>query len=221
MKYILLDLDGTIIDPKLGITKAIQYALKGQDILIEDVDFLNKFIGPPLREIIKDSFGFDDEETEKIVVAYREYFAETGLYECEVYEGLRELLFKLKEAGKILITATSKPEVYAIKILKHLGLSECFHDISGATLDNTRTSKASVIQYALAKNNILEIEEVVMIGDRLHDIEGAKANGLSSIGVLYGYGSRDELEAAGANYIAKDATDLYELIMNTRDDNNF
>lgn len=213
MKYILLDLDGTIIDPKQGITKAIRQALQRHDILIENDDFLSEFIGPPLREVIKDSFGFNDEETEDIVVAYREYFAETGLYECELYEGIRDLLTKLKEAGKILITATSKPEVYAVKILKHLGLSDCFHDICGATLDNSRTSKGSVIQYALARNNIVDTEEVVMIGDRLHDVEGAKANSLTSIGVLYGYGSREELEAAGATYIAKDASDLYNLIM--------
>ncbi len=214
MKYILLDLDGTIIDPKQGITKAIRHALQRHDILIENDDFLYEFIGPPLREVIKNSFGFNDAETEDIVVAYREYFAETGLYECELYEGIRDLLMKLKEAGKILITATSKPEVYAIKILKHLGLNDCFHDICGATLDNSRTSKGSVIQYALTKNNIVATEEVVMIGDRLHDIEGAKANSLTSIGVLYGYGSREELEAAGATYIAKDTSDLYNLIMN-------
>ncbi len=213
MKYILLDLDGTIIDPKQGITKAIRHALQEQDILLEEDDGLSRFIGPPLRDVMKDSFGFNDEETEDIVVAYREYFAETGLYECELYDGIRELLIKLKEAGKILITATSKPEVYAIRILKHLGLDECFHDICGATLDNSRTSKESVIQYALTKNNIINTEEVVMIGDRLHDIEGARANNLPSIGVLYGYGSRGELEAAGANYIAKDASDLYNIII--------
>lgn len=212
MKYILIDLDGTITDPKLGITKSIQYALKFYHIMEEDLDSLCKFIGPPLRTSFMEYYGFNEEKTEEAVAKYREYFAVTGLYENEVYEGMKELLSNLKAEGKTLIVATSKPEIFAQKILDHFELSQYFDGICGATLDNTRGTKEEVIRYALKQHNIEELSEVIMVGDRLHDMEGAKAVGIASIGVLYGYGSREELEEAGADWIAATVHDLYELI---------
>ena len=213
MKYILIDLDGTITDPKLGITKSIQYALKAFNIPVQDLDSLCKFIGPPLRTSFMEEYGFDEVKTEEAIAKYREYFAVTGLYENVVYYGMEELLSKLKRAGKTLIVATSKPEIFAQRILDHFGLSKYFDGICGATLDHSRGTKEEVIRYALERHNIREHSQVVMVGDRLHDIEGAKSVGIASIGVLYGYGSKEELEEAGADRIAATVEELYEVIM--------
>lgn len=213
MKYILMDLDGTITDPKLGITKSVQYALKSFGIEVTDLDTLCKFIGPPLRNSFKEYYGFDDAKAEAAVAKYREYFSETGLYENEVFEGMEKLLAGLKAAGKILIIATSKPEVFAKIILEHFGLEKYFTDICGAELDGRRSRKEEVIRYALERNDITDYAEAVMVGDRMHDIEGAKAVGLVSIGVLFGYGSREELEEAGADRIAETVEKVYDTVI--------
>lgn len=213
MKYILMDLDGTITDPKLGITKSVQYALKAFGIIVEDLDSLCKFIGPPLRTSFMEYYGFTEAEAEEAVVKYREYFSVTGLYENEVYEGMEALLKGLKAAGKTLIVATSKPEVFARKILEHFKLDGYFKDICGATLDNSRSTKEEVIRYALDKNGITDSSDIIMVGDRMHDIAGAKAVGIASIGVLFGYGGKQELEQAGANWVAATVEELYEIII--------
>lgn len=213
MKYLLFDLDGTITDPKQGITKGIQYALKDFNIHVEDLDTLCKFIGPPLRPAFKQYYGFNDDEAEKAVAKYREYYSVTGLFENEVFPGMEKLLSDLKKEGKILIVATSKPEEFAKRILEHFGLDEYFTDICGATLDGSRGTKEEVIRYALKKNGITDLNEVVMIGDRLHDVEGAKAVGLTSVGVLFGYGSREELLEAGADQIAQTVESIYPIVM--------
>ncbi len=214
MKYILIDLDGTITNPKLGITKSVQYALRDFDINIENLDSLCKHIGPPLRTAFKEFYDFSEEESERAVTKYREYYAEIGIFENEVYSGMDGLLRRLKESGKILIVATSKPEVFAKKILDHFNLGHYFTDICGATLDTTRGTKEEVIRYALDKNQITDLREVVMVGDRMHDVEGAKAVGLPCVGVLYGFGNRTELEEAGADKIVETVEDLYDVIMN-------
>jgi phosphoglycolate phosphatase len=214
MKYILMDLDGTITDPKLGITKSVQYALKAFGIQEENLDSLCKFIGPPLRDSIKEYYGFDDVKAEEAVAKYREYFAETGLYENEVFDGMEALLSKLKEEGKVLIIATSKPEVFARRIIEHFGLDGYFTDICGAELDGRRSLKEEVIRYALERNHITNYSEAVMVGDRKHDIIGAKAVGLASVGVLYGYGDREEHEKAGADWIAETVEEVYNIITN-------
>lgn len=213
MQYILMDLDGTITNPKLGITKSVQYALRNFDIHVEDLDTLINFIGPPLLHSFQEFYGFSKEEAGEAVKKYREYYSEKGLYENEEYEGIRELLTKLKDAGKTLIVATSKPEFFADKILGHFKLKDYFDDICGASLDDTRLTKEAVIRYALEKNGITDYSRVVMVGDRKHDVIGAKAVGLKSIGVLYGFGSREELELAGADEIAADFEELYRIIM--------
>lgn len=213
MKYVLMDLDGTITDPKIGITKSVQYALKAFGIQVENPDTLCKFIGPPLRNSFMDYYGFDAAKAEEAIVKYREYFSVTGLYENEVFEGMETLLARLKESGKTLIVATSKPEVFAKIILEHFKLDGYFTDICGSELDGGRSTKEEVIRYALEKNNITDDTEVVMVGDRKHDIEGAKAVGLISVGVLFGYGSLEELEEAGADRIAANVEEVYDTIM--------
>lgn len=212
-QYILFDLDGTLTDPKLGITKSIQYALKAFQIDEPDLDSLCKYIGPPLRESFHSFHGFDEAKAEEAVVKYREYFSVTGLYENEVYEGIEEMLDRLKKAGKTLMIATSKPEEFARKILQYFKLENYFTDICGATMDSSRSSKEAVIRYALDKNRITDFPAVIMIGDRLHDIEGAKSVGITSMGVLFGYGSREELETAGADYIAETVEDITQILL--------
>ncbi|MDD3173394.1 MAG: HAD family hydrolase [Herbinix sp.] len=213
MKYILMDLDGTLTNPKIGITKSVQYALNAFNTWEPDLDNLCKYIGPPLRVSFQEFNGFNEEEAEAAVAKYREYFAVTGLFENELYEGIDTLLAKLKKAGKTLIVATSKPEIFAKKILKHFKLEQFFTDICGATLDASRSTKEEVIRYALDKNGITDYTSVVMVGDRIHDIEGAKNVGITSIGVLYGFGGREELEEAGADRISDTVDALYGIIM--------
>lgn len=213
MKYILMDLDGTLTNPKLGITKSIQYALKECHIIEPDLEALCKYIGPPLWSSFKEYNGFNEAQTEEAVAKYREYFSEIGIYENEKYEGIDLLLAKLKKEEKILILATSKPEVYAKKIMEYFKLESYFTDICGSTLDSSRCTKEDVIRYALEKNKITDYSSVLMVGDRLHDIEGAKKVGISSIGVLYGFGSREEHENYGADRIAATVEELYEIIM--------
>lgn len=211
-KYILLDLDGTLTNPKLGITKSVQYALRAFGINEPDLESLCKYIGPPIREALKEYHGFDPDRAEEAVVKYREYFAETGIFENEVYEGIPDVLSKLQSEGKILIVATSKPEEFARRILEHFNLDGYFTDICGATMDGTRTTKEEVIRYALDRNHISKLSSVVMVGDRLHDTVGAKMVGIESIGVLYGFGDREELEKAGADRIAATVKELYQVV---------
>jgi len=148
MDYILMDLDGTITNTKEGITKSIQYALRAMNIYIDDLDSLTKHIGPPLRDGFMEFYGFNEEEAEKATAEYRKYYVDKGIYQCEAYEGMEDLLTKLKQAGKYLIVATSKPEEFAVKILKNLYLDHYFDDICGATFDGSRDDKESVIRYA-------------------------------------------------------------------------
>lgn len=213
MKYILMDLDGTVTNPKLGITKSVQYALKYWNIIIEDLDTLTKHIGPPLKNSFIEYYGFSEEQAEEAVEKYREYFKDTGIYENEVYEGMEILLSKLKKAGNKIFLATSKPEEFARRILEHFKLDSYFDDICGATLDGSRSNKEDVISYALVKNKITDYSNTVMIGDRSYDIEGAKLVGIASIGVLYGFGSREELIEAGADQISETVEELFETIM--------
>lgn len=207
-KYVLFDLDGTVTDPKVGITESVAYALKSYGIHVENLDSLCKFIGPPLTESFEVFYGFSKEDAIEAVEKYREYFSVTGIFENKVYEGMEELLSSLKKQGKKILLATSKPEVFAKQILEHFHLASYFDFVGGSELDGTRTIKAEVIQYVLKQNNINNLEEAIMIGDRKHDIIGAKETGISSIGVLYGYGSKDELVDAGADYVMENVTEL-------------
>lgn len=214
IKYIFIDLDGTITDSQEGITKSIQYALRKMGINIEDLNSLRRHIGPPLRDSFMEYYNFDKDKLEEVVKYYREYYVEKGIFENEVYAGMKEMFEKLSSTGKKLIVATSKPEVFAKKIMEHFDLAKYFTEICGSSMDGSREKKGDVIRYALEKNLITELEQVVMVGDRFHDIVGAKENGLASIGVLYGFGNRKELEEAGAGQIAETVKDLEEILMN-------
>ena len=209
---ILFDLDGTLTDPGMGITNSVMHALKKYGIEVEDRKTLYKFIGPPLIESFEKYYGFSHEEAVKSVDYYREYYRDKGIYENTVYDGIEKLLVYLSENGKKIILATSKPEPFAKEILRHFGLDKYFLFAAGSTMSETRTNKAEVIEYALAECGITDKSSVVMVGDREHDIIGANRNSVDSIGVLFGYGSREELEAAGATYIAETVEDILRYI---------
>lgn len=210
---ILFDLDGTLTDSGIGITNSVKYALGKQGITVNDRRELFRFVGPPLVEAFQRFYGFSPEKALETTHIYREYYAEKGIFENEVYDGIEKLLKKLSENGKRVIVATSKPELFAKKILDHFSLSKYFEYIAGANMDETRTDKTEVIKYALEECKITDLSRAVMIGDREHDIFGAKKIGTDSIGVLYGYGSREELENAGATHIAASPDEIYDIIM--------
>ncbi len=212
-EYILFDLDGTLTDPAVGITTSVAYALKKFGIEVKDISDLNHFIGPPLLDSFMADYGFDKEKAQTAIDYYRERFRVKGLYENVVYEGVPEMLQKLKNGGKNLILATSKPEPFAKEILRHFGLEEYFIYAAGSNFDGTRTAKAEVIEYALESAGVTDKSACIMVGDREHDVIGANKTGLDSVGVLYGYGSRQELETAGATHIAETVEDLTKLIL--------
>jgi len=210
----LFDLDGTLTDPKLGITKSFQYALSSFGIN-EELDDLTKFIGPPLRESFAKIYGFSASDTEIAVAKFREYFAETGIYENTVYPGIPEMLRVLKDSGKTLAIVTGKATVYSTRILEHFGLDKYFSFISGDEMDGslTKNGKKELIHIAI---NALDRESkmpVAMIGDREHDIFGAREASVDSIGNTWGYGSRKELESAGATWIVDTIDELCLLLM--------
>ena len=213
-KYALFDLDGTLTDPSLGITNSIMHALAKMGREIPSRESLYRFIGPPLVPAFREFIGMTAEEAEQAVAFYREYFSVTGLFENTPYDGIAHLLAKLKERGVIPAVATSKPEKFAVRIIEHFGLAEYFTLVCGATMDSSRAKKGDVIAYTLDKLGITDAEKsaVLMIGDRHHDIEGAKENGLASAGVLWGFGSEDELTTAGANAIAHNMDELFTII---------
>ena len=208
---ILFDLDGTLTDPMVGITKSVQYALRFFGIQENSLEKLTPFIGPPLKGSFQRFYGFSEEQAEEALKKYREYFSEMGILENKVYEGIPALLENLKLAGKRVHLATSKPEIYATRILKHFDLMSYFDFVGGSLLDGGRVEKPEVIRYVLEEQGI-EKEKAVMIGDRRFDIEGGRANGIFTVGVLYGYGSREELTEAGADVLAMTVSELQEIL---------
>lgn len=209
---ILFDLDGTLTDSGPGITNSVAYALKKWDIIENDINILKKFVGPPLDASFAKYYGFSKEKCVQAIQYYREYYLTKGIYENQVYDGMEDLLKWLRDTGRRAIVATSKPEPSAIHVLEYFHIDSYFDIIAGATMDGSRVEKSDVIRYALDRAGIRDLSGVVMVGDRENDIQGAKANGLDSIGVLYGYGSREELEEAGAMQIAETVEDLRRCI---------
>lgn len=214
-KIILFDLDGTLTDPGVGITNSVMYALEKYGITVSDKSELYKFIGPPLMQSFEKYYGFDQNKAERAVALYREYFKDRGIFENEIYDGIQQLLDALKVQGKVIGLATSKPEIYAKQILEHFGLDDYFDFVSGSMLNGERTDKGEVIAWAiqlLGERARYTLEEMVMIGDREHDVIGARKNGLASIGVLFGYGSREELTGAGADVVVSSVCELTEML---------
>lgn len=216
MKYnnIIFDLDGTITEPSMGIINAIIYALDKFNIKVEDRCSLYKFIGPPLIDSFKEFYGFDAHRAKAAVSFYREYYSTGGITENEIMPGMKEALQKLKEMGCNLYVATSKPQIYAIQILEHLGLLDLFDMVVGSLLDGTRDKKSMVLEYLLNCMTIdcEEYGSCIMVGDRKFDIEGATACGIDNLGVTFGYGSEEELKNAGAMYIAHTPDEMIEIL---------
>jgi phosphoglycolate phosphatase len=213
LQTILFDLDGTLTDPGIGITNSVMVALKKYGITVNDRSELYKFIGPPLWESFERYYGFSEAEAKKAVAYYREYFSVTGMFENTVYDGIDAMLAALENSGKTLIVATSKPEVFAEQILEHFDLAKYFTFIGGSELDGSRVKKDEVIRYALEMGGVTDLKSAVMVGDREHDILGAKKVGIASVGVLFGYGSRREFENAGADFTAETVEDLHKLLL--------
>lgn len=206
MSTIFFDLDGTLTDPKDGITRSIQHALRALGAPVPEADALLWCIGPPLQQSLATLLG-DAGAARDALALYREYFAQTGLYENAVYDGIPEVLTALQEAGHRLFVATSKPHVYADRIVRHFALDRFFETVFGSELDGTRTDKTALLRHALDETGVAP-GVAVMIGDRKHDMIGASGNGIRGIGVLYGYGTREELIAAGAQRVVTAPKDL-------------
>lgn len=214
-QYLLFDLDGTLTDSAPGIIASVYYAMEKMGRSVPVGTDMSAFIGPPLMETFQSICGLSYEEATQAVAFYRERYNVTGLFENEVYPGIPELLENLQAEGKQIILATAKPEVMAVRILEHFGLSQYFALMAGASLDSSRARKEQVIAYVKECIPSINRENTVMIGDRDQDAVGAAMNGLDCIGVLYGYGSREELTQAGAKWLVTDMDELSRFLSNT------
>ncbi|MED1862676.1 HAD family hydrolase [Fictibacillus nanhaiensis] len=212
-EYVLFDLDGTLSDPKKGITKSVQFALRRMGITEENLDDLESFIGPPLQQSFSEFYSFDETQIETAITHYRERFKDIGMYENTLYEHIPSLLQELKENGHTLVIATSKPTVFAEEILNYFNIHHHFDLIVGSNLDGTRTSKTEIIQHILHYYSDQPKELFIMIGDRKHDMIGARNTDIDSIGVTYGYGSIEELTAAKPTTIVKTVSELREVLL--------
>ncbi|MBW7969075.1 HAD family hydrolase [Bradyrhizobium sp. BR 10289] len=199
MATIYFDLDGTLTNPKPGITRSIQYALRKLSLGVPSEDELTWCIGPPLHASLKKLTG-SEELADRALLLYRERFADIGLFENEAYAGIMETLATIAATNQRMFVATSKPSVYATRIVDHFGLKPYFERVFGSELDGTRVDKRDLLRYALDEAKV-DASKAIMIGDRSHDVVGARTNGMTAIGVLYGYGSEAELRDAGAHHI--------------------
>ncbi|HLO92656.1 MAG TPA: HAD hydrolase-like protein [Lentimicrobium sp.] len=210
--HLLFDLDGTLIDSKRGIFNAVRYTLDKLEIPVSSrpSDF-NPFIGPPLRDSFREVFNFSPDKAELATHIYREYYGEQGLFEFDIYEGILETIPRLKEAGFELCLVTSKAQTYARRIIESTPIYRHFTSITGCEIDGTRSLKNELITYALQNINIPASKRIIMIGDRYHDIRGAKLVNISSAAVLYGYGSEQELKEESPDIFIKHPYDLIDI----------
>ena len=208
MTAIYFDLDGTLTDPKPGITRSIQYALGKLDRPVPPEDALSWCIGPPLLPSLKKLLG-DDELAKRALLLYRERYSDVGLFENHVYSGIEDVLSVLSGAGRRLFVATSKPGVFADRILAHFKMTAYFERVFGSELDGRRSDKSELLSHALQATGV-DPGQAIMIGDRMHDMIGARNNGMTAIGVLYGYGDRQELTEAGAHHLCATPLGLLE-----------
>jgi len=209
---VLFDLDGTLTDPQVGITRCLAHGLAAVGRPIDDPATLRPFIGPPLVEGFG-ALGVPAEHIDDAIAAYRERFVSVGMFENALIDGIEALLGALTAAGARLAVATSKPEPFAIAILEHFAVADAFEVIAGATLDNRRRHKEDVIEHAIDALARPASVDVVMIGDRDHDVFGARVHGLASIGVLWGYGSRGELVDARADHLVDTVDALHTTLL--------
>lgn len=212
-RTILFDLDGTLTDSSPGILSSVKYALTEMGREIPDKTVLGEFLGPPLTDSFIKFCGMTEEEAKEAATLYRSVYRERCVTENSLYDGIVQTLERLKNAGKNLLVATTKPIVLADKIVTHYGIREFFIDVCGAAPDGTGGDKAAVIKMALKVCGETDLGQALMIGDRFYDIEGAKTVGIDSLGVLYGYGSRSELERSGATYLVSNAYEISELVL--------
>ena len=211
---ILFDLDGTLTDPAEGITKVVEAALNHYGITVADRAALHKFIGPPLDESFPEFYGFDAARTAEATEVFRAYFDRQGWRENIPYPGVEDMLRDLRAAGKRLLVATSKPEVFALRIMEHFCLAQYFDHICGAPMDNQEgAKKAAVIRGALRRAGVEDLSTAVMVGDRRHDIDGARQAGLEAVGVLWGYGDLQELEASHPVHIVESFDGLKRVLI--------
>lgn len=212
IEYILFDLDGTLTNSKEGIVNSILYALRKLRIQEDHINKLDSFIGPPLRDSFAKRYNLNDAMADKAMHYYREYYSATGIFENILYPGIIEMLESLKSNKYKLFVATSKPTVYAIEVLKHFNLDTYFNAITGCHLDNTRTDKTEIISHIISSFGLLA-DRSIMIGDRKHDIIGAKNNSMKTIGVTYGFGSLDELILHKPDFIVHDCQEIIDLFL--------
>lgn len=210
-KTLLFDLDGTITDSSEGIINSIVYALEKMDVTITDRAVLKKFVGPPLMDSYKKYFGFTKEEAELGLKLFREYFAEKGIFENRLFDGMAELLADLVKEGYELVLATSKPDVYAEKILEHFNIKQYFTHMSACPMDEANTTKIDIIKGALEMTSNKNKDKILMIGDTALDVNGAKICGIDALGVLYGTDTAEELK--NAVYIAKDIDEIRSILL--------
>ena len=213
-QYILFDLDGTLTDPREGITKSVQYALAKMGIEEPDLAALEHFIGPPLYDEFRRCYGFDDTEAKRAVAAYRERFSEIGWKENLLFDGVPDMLRSLRAVGKRLAVASSKPTVFVEKILHLFEIASYFDAVSGAMLDGSISTKAQVVEQALQMLGVTDRNSTVLVGDRMHDVEGARLCGIDCVGVTLGFGGEQELQQAGANYIVRNFAELMQVLTN-------
>ena len=214
MKAILFDLDGTIINSEEGITKCVQYALKSFGIEEPDLKKLLCFIGPPLDPVFREKYGFDEKQAWEAVVKYRERFDVKGIFECELYDGVADAIKKLKEEGYVIALASSKPEGACKRIIEHFSLTPYFDMIVGSTLDGSISTKQEVLEELGRRMKHMDIakEEMCLIGDTHYDVNGANQFGTRCIGVTYGFGTREQLENAGAYRVCDTINEVLDVI---------
>lgn len=211
---VIWDLDGTLTDPADGITRSVQAALAHFGLSAPREELLS-FIGPPLADSFREKFRFSPEQCAEAITHYREYFRRRGMWENKVYPGIPELLGRVKEAGKRNFLASSKPEVFCRQILEHFSILSPFDLAAGSDLEGLRAGKSAVLRYLLEQSGA-DPQHAVMIGDRKYDVLGAAEFSIPCIGVLWGYGSREELESAGAAAVASTPAELAELLFHSQ-----
>ncbi|SNU09622.1 phosphoglycolate phosphatase [Lachnospiraceae bacterium] len=214
--HIFFDLDGTLTQSEFGIINSIIYALNKMGIEVDDPEYIKNFIGPPLTKAFKEFYNMNDQDADQATAYYREYYNAGELYNAPLYDGIEDTLKALKEKNKKLYVVTSKPTVFASRIVEHFDIMKYFEAVIGPEVSDKSYTKEEIVARAIEKTSGAP-DECIMIGDRFYDIDGANANDIASIGVLYGYGERDELEKAGATYIADTPRDILDVITGTEE----